>query len=516
MDGPAGSTLVERARQILARRQLIIASNRGPCTFKRHAGGECRPEKSPGGLATAMLAAAKEAHSAHWICVASSEDDRRIAEESATVALSLEDASLTVELLSLDEDVYQKGYNKIANPLLWFVFHNLWDLPRSPSFSDEYRDAWERGYVELNKAFADAISLACETSKDPLVMLQDYHLYLCPGMLRETGCKAQIVHFTHIPWPQPDSFRVLPMDIRARLLDCLLAADVVGFHGSRYVRNFLWTCEQVGGYEVDWKGWRVRAGDRWTSVGRYPISISEKDLLKEARRVQVRRRMRRLEAATASKRVIVRVDRVDPSKNVLRGFEAYRRLLQKHPGLAGKVVFVAMLCPSRESLPQYKAYRQAITRLAREINREFGNESWKPIRLSIKDDSFRSLAAMRLYDVLLVNPVVDGMNLIAKEGPCVNEKNGVLVLSENAGADDEMQRACLRINPFDVEETADALYEALNVSEDERADWAWMLRNTVSHNSSLKWLCHQVVDAEELRLSSSDKISTTSSGSPTR
>lgn len=501
--------------ELLADRRLIIASSRGPYTFLPQADGRLAVSRCGGGLVTAMMCVA-EASAATWICAASTPHDRAIAQREPSVGLPPGNPLFEMRLLPIAEDVYDRYYNVVANPLLWFIQHYLWDLMHEPAFDSSTLRAWTEGYVAFNETFAKAIAAECQTSNQALVMLQDYHLFLCPTMLRAHGCDARLIHFTHIPWPQPDYFRVLPVYMRSAILRGLLDADVVGFHTARYVQNFLWTCHQLGAGEVDFDCRRVVTERGVTHVRAYPISITADSIRALAASDDVQERLQPLSESVGNRKVIVRADRADPTKNVLRGFEAYRLLLRSHPELTGRVEFLAMLYASRTSIPQYRRYVSEIETLVESINSEFGTDNWQPIRLRIADDYHESLAAMCLYDVLLVNPVFDGMNLVAKEGPSINKRAGVLVLSENAGAFDEMSDACLGVNPFDCGQTADALYAALTMSERERTQRATRLREIVDRNDSVKWLYHQLKDADDLaEQASSSSRSTTSVGPST-
>lgn len=502
---------------LLAGRQLIIASSRGPYTFEPQPDGRIAISRCGGGLVTAMMCVA-EASAATWICAASTPHDRAMAEHDPCVGLPPGQPVFEMRLLPIAESAYESYYNIIANPLLWFIHHYLWDLSRQPSFDGSTKEAWRDGYVTFNETFADAIIETCGESPDVLIMLQDYHLFLCPAMLRSRGCEARLIHFTHIPWPAPDYFCVLPGYMRSAIIDGLLAADIVGFHTERYVQNFLWTCRQLGGYDVDFETQEVTTpAGRTTRVRAYPISIAVSSIKRLASTPDAEKRLAGLRKIVGGEKTVVRVDRADPTKNVLRGFTAYRMLFEAHPELIGKVRFLAMLYATRTGIEHYRRYLAEIQQLVAQINDALGSDEWQPIHLRIADDYYESLAAMRLYDVLLVNPVFDGMNLVAKEGPAINERDGVLILSENAGAYAEVSDACLAVNPFDCEQTAAALYQALTMGPDERATRAAILREVVGHNDSVKWLYHQLKDADDLAVASSPPSKPmTSSGPLTR
>jgi trehalose 6-phosphate synthase len=507
------SELPNELADLLGDRRLVIGSSRGPYTFLPQSDGRLAINRCGGGLVTAMMCVA-EASAATWVCAASSPHDRAMAEHDPRVALPPGNPSFEMRMLPIPEDVYDRYYNTIANPLLWFVQHYLWDLTREPSYDDTTLAAWNEGYVTFNEAFADAIAEECGSAPEPLVMLQDYHLYLCPAMLRARGCTAPLTHFTHVPWPGPEYFRVLPSYMRTPILEGLLSADIVGFHTQRYVQNFLWTCRQVGGYEVDFEKQQVESASGTTTVRAYPISISESTIRELAAADEVEDRMEALREVAGDATVIVRADRADPTKNVLRGFEAYRLMLRKHPELRGKVVFFAMLYATRTGIEHYRRYLAEIEDIVARVNQEFGTEEWRPIRLRIADDYFESLAAMRLCDVLLVNPVFDGMNLVAKEGPLISDRDCVLVLSENAGAYEEMGGACLAVNPFDCRQTAEALYEAITMDKEHRAERAAVLREIVSRNDSVKWLYHQLRDADEVANACNSRSKPTTASGP--
>ena len=197
-------------------------------------------------------------------------------------------------------------------------------------------------------------------------------------------------------------------------------------------------------------------------------------------------------------KTIMRVDRIEPTKNILRGFQAYTQMLDEHPELLGKVTFLAFLVPSRQALPRYQRYNAEVLKIIEEINSKYGSSEWTPIHAFFGNDRTRSLAAMQLYDVLLVNPIIDGMNLVAKEGPAVNRRNGVLVLSRTAGAFQQLGKASIPTSPTDVTETARALYEALTLSDDERATKAKLARQTVERYDLNTWLTRQISDINDL------------------
>ena len=355
-------------------------------------------------------------------------------------------------------------------------------------------NAWEQGYVRVNVSFADAVLEELEAQPDAAVFFHDYHLYLAPRIVREQAPDATLMHFVHIPWAQPDYWRVLPVGIRELVHDGLLANDVVGFHTKRWRRSFL---RSLRGHR--------RRGLRPQHVRRrVPGAVDPRRCGADLRRpLGVRRARGRRRGAgredrlveTRPERLILRVDRTDPSKNVVRGFQAYGLFLQAHPEFAGRVQMLALLDPSRQDIPEYAEYLGAIQRAARELNDRFRSEGWEPLVLLIEDDFAASVAAYKQFDVLLVNAIFDGLNLVAKEAPLVNERGGVLVLSENAGAHEELGEWALTVNPFDVEGQAEALHEALTMPAAERERRLAAIRAHVRAHDLAAWLDTQLAHA---------------------
>ncbi|HEX2181159.1 MAG TPA: trehalose-6-phosphate synthase [Rubrobacteraceae bacterium] len=475
--------------------RLVIVSNRGPVTFSRSEAGERTYSRGAGGLVTALNAVSRRGEDTVWIASAQGEEDARVAREGPE-PYEVED--LRVVLVEHDAEAYDLMYNHLANPLLWFVQHGLYDLPYSPTLGDDTRRAWEEGYVPVNRNFAGAVARTVEGEEAPLVLLHDYQLYMTPLFVRERlGPDAFVSLFVHIPWPESDYWRVLPQYVREGVLESLLAADVVAFHTRGYARNFAETAVRVLGVEYDAKKGAIHHEGREVWVRAYPISIDPAEFEELAGSEAV------LEQEKFVKRLpgklLLRVDRTDLSKNVVRGFQAYGRMLERHPEMAGEVTFLAQLQPSRTDVPEYAAYMEAVGRTAEEINERHGTESWRPIELFMEDNFPRSVAAYKNFDVLLVNAVRDGMNLVAKESVIVNERDGVLVLSENAGAHEELGEHALTVNPFDLDEQADAIYEALTMPQEERRRRAEALRETVRSNTIEDWVEAQMKDIAAYR-----------------
>ena len=452
------------SRGLLAhRRSLIVVSNRGPVTYARDAAGGRVEQRGAGGLVTALRGLVHQ-HDVTWIASATTDEDRLVAAE---------EGSDGVVLVAHDPAAYDGYYNVIANPLLWFVQHSLWGLGMRPELDETSHCAWHEGYVRINRSFADAVVAQLDNRPDATVFFHDYHLYLAPAFVREARPDAKLVHFVHIPWPV--DWSMFPAEWRRAVHTGLLSNDLVGFHTERWARNFLRSCDDVLG-----RGRRPR-------VSHHAISIDPTEFDELAVSEAVLEREASL-AAARPERLIVRVDRIDPSKNIVRGFHAFELLLERHSEWHGRVSMLALLDPSREQVPEYVAYREEIERAVSAVNERFGTAGWQPVDLRIGDDFPQSIAAYKQYDVLLVNAVYDGMNLVAKEGPLVNPRNGVLVLSENAGAYEELREWAIGVNPFDVLDQAEALHEALSMDVAERRRRAEALQAQVRGNDAAHWL----------------------------
>ena len=475
------------------RRSLIVVANRGPATFARDERGERVTRRGGGGLVTALRGLLAR-HDVTWIASAMSDEDRAVAAESggAAIAETARDGSpYRLRLIAHDPAAYDRYYNVVANPLLWFVQHYLWDLGRTPSLDPAVEAAWEDGYVRVNRAFAEAVVDELERDPGASVFFHDYHLYLAPQLVRAARPDARLQHFVHIPWPQPDYWHVLPAQMRRAVHEGILANDVVGFHTRRWRRNFLRCCAEFLGAECDDEAGTVAQGGRTVRVGANPISVDVAEFEELARSDAVLRAEREL-LRRRPERLVLRVDRTDPSKNIVRGFRAFELYLEQHADARGRVQMLALLDPSRQDVREYVEYLEAIEREVRRVNERFGGEGWTPIELRVEDDFPGSVAAYKQFDVLFVNAVFDGLNLIAKEAPLVNERNGVLVLSENAGSHEELGEHALTVNPFDVAGQARALADALALDEGERRRRLDAIRARVREHDVAAWLDHEL------------------------
>ncbi len=480
--------------ELLARRRLIIASNRGPVEYRIEPDGSLEAQRGSGGMVTALLAAARFVP-AIWVASAMTDGDRRAAEESGGSLLKVPDNEIYVRFVTVPQAVYQRHYYVFCNPLLWFIQHFMWNTPRTPNIGRAVYEAWENGYIPVNEAFSQAIiAEAKQQAEAPYVLLQDYHLYLAPAMVRNGVPDATILHFTHIPWPGPRYWGLMPEFMRRRIHESLCACDIVGLQTRGDVQNFLHCCEtMLEGAEVDYQTCIVQFRGQTTQVCAYPISIDAAGLLEFAQGPEVQEYRRRIEPLLGEQ-TIVRVDRSEPSKNIIRGLRAWELLLERLPEFRRKVNFLQFLVPSRSELGVYQTYTDEIFELVESINDHFGDVDWQPIRIFYEDNYPQAIAGMTFYDVLLVNPIIDGMNLVSKEGPLVNKGDGVLVLSEMAGSFEQLSDYALPVSPSDLEGTVRALQQALTMPPDERRRRAAALKRLVQEEDITFWLERQFRD----------------------
>jgi trehalose 6-phosphate synthase len=441
-------------------------------------------------------------HDVTWVASAMSDEDRVVAaEQGGSFAEETADgASYRLRLVSHDPAAYERFYNVLANPTLWFLQHYLWGLGEAPDFGPALHEAWTNGYVPVNEALAAAALQELDREPEAAVLFHDYHLYLAPGLVREALPGVVTSHFVHIPWPEPDYWHALPPELRVAVHEGLLANDVVGFHTERWRRAFLLAAERLLGASVDRDRGTVEHRGRRTRVVARPISVDAAEFERLRRDPAVLERETAL-AARRPEQLVLRVDRIDPSKNVVRGFHAFGLLLERHPELHGRVGMAALLAPSRQEIPQYAAYAAEVEAAAREVNERFGRDGWQPVDLDVADDFLRSVAGYKQFDVLLANPVFDGLNLVAKEAFLVNERDGVLVLSENAGVHEEIGDWALTVNPLDVSGQADALYAALTLDPAERRRRADAIREHVRTHDIHEWVDAQLADLDAVRSS---------------
>ncbi len=504
------------------RHRLLVASNRGPVTFRVADGGEFVARRGGGGLVTALGGLAR-VHDVTWISHVMGDGDEAMSESVG--GASFEEharggGSYQLRLVGQVDHTYERHYLEIANPLLWFLQHRLYGFGWDPTIDRATHAAWAC-YEQINERIAGALADELDVASDsdpvddpPFVMIHDYHLFLVPGMLREhlsrTGRTGPFVQFfLHIPWPDPGAWRALPRTWARSVCESLLECDVIGFQTPRDSENFLRTVHHFLGASVEFRTGTIRYMGAVTRVRTYPISVAVDEFEEHAASASVERLRTRIAAmrprtvdagGEATGKLIVRVDRTDPSKNIVRGFRAYALLLEEHPELHGTVAMFCQLDPSRQDITAYIDYLAQVKAAASAVNSRFATADWTPLHVNLDSNFQAGVAAYREYDVLFVNPVADGMNLVSKEGPLVNERDGVVVLSDQAGSYNELGPYVVTVNPFDIAQQADALLEALRMPAPERAERADALRKQVVESDVQAWMQAQLDDIAALRL----------------
>ncbi len=528
--------------------RLFVVSNRGPITFEDEpdAPGGLTAARGSGGLVTALADLGRHAP-VTWVACALTDADRRVAaalrtldthtdvgadavdrskvlppllrdghgsDAAADPASTLPETALEERLRvllaqtvpgqdlrlryeSMPADMYEAYYEVVANPFLWFLQHQMYGLPYEPNVDRRLTDAWRTGYRPANRLLAEAAVDAARDVRRPVFLLQDYHLYLAAERIRELRPDATILHFTHIPWPPAGIWQMIPQSMRRAVCEGLLAADIVGLQTDRYASHFLDTVASfVRDARVDPDGRTVRWRGRRIRVRSYPISVDPDGLAAfaaspavEERVLRIRERLERV----GNPSLIVRADRIEPSKNMLRGFLAFEDLLARRPDLGKRVRFIAVQAHTRATLPEYARYASAVREVVARIN-GLRDPDDQPIWIYDGSDYAMAIAALRMADVALVNPVVDGMNLVAKESVLVGERDPVLVLSETAGAAEQLAQDALTVAPADVIGTSEQLERALMMPREERHWRLRRLRASVRDEDIAWWLSRQLRD----------------------
>jgi trehalose 6-phosphate synthase len=458
----------------MAERPVVIVSNRGPVSF-RQVDGRLVARRGAGGLVSG-LAPIVAGTDAVWLAAALSDADRAAAAQGITDA-----EGLRVSLLDIDADLHRVSYDVVCNATLWFCLHGLFDLARRPRIDHRWREAWA-AYCAVNDAFADtAAEIAPEGAA---VLVQDYHLALVGPRLRQLRPDVRTVHFSHTPWCEPDGIRPLPDDVATLFVGGVAGHHASTFHTRRWASAFTSTSRAVLGTGAN------------PTVSVTPLGPDADDLVSVAASPACATARAELQETIGDRKLLVRVDRIELSKNVLRGFHAFDDLLSRYPEWRERVVFAALLYPSREGLAEYLAYRQEVEGLVTRLNEKWQTSTWTPILMKTTDDFPRSIAALQLADAVLVNPIRDGLNLVAMEAALVSERASSLILSTEAGAWERLGSAgAIGVNPFDVGATADAIHTALQLDDDERSRRHKGLHDAVAATTPRDWLRDQLAAA---------------------
>lgn len=489
----------EKIIDFLQDKNLIVVSNRGPAEFKKE-NDELVMKRGAGGLVSTLMPLLESLQGV-WIASAMTLEDAEVARQYPhhRVPIPQEDPDFWISFVLADKEEYKDYYSVISNPLLWFIQHYMWNTPYTPDIDDKTHKAWEKGYVYLNQKFADKVLEEAKRNKnEPLIMLQDYHLYICPSYIREKQKDLFLSQFIHIPWPQPEYFNILPDYMKKAILEGLLSNNILGFHIKRYADNFLLTCNDYS-FEVDFKDSIVYHKENPTYVRNYPISVDYDGIKNLADSADVKKKEELIKKIKGDKYLFYRTDRTDLSKNIIRGFKAYDLFLEKHPELKGEVQFLVTGKPSRQQIKNYTDYFDSIKDIIDHINSKHGDNDWKPIESIFKADYPLVVAAFKNYDCMIVNPIADGMNIVPKEASVVNQNKGTVILSKTAGSYEELKDHVIAVNPFDISQTADAYYAALN-QDPQRKIYHWKALQEIAANRSIyDWISEQFEDIKELK-----------------
>ncbi|MFN8034510.1 MAG: trehalose-6-phosphate synthase [Acidimicrobiia bacterium] len=454
---------------------MIVVSHRGPFTFTEEPDGSLARRPGAGGVASALAPLLARRSGTRWIAAAIGDGDREAAAAGPQTVDGIE-----LHLLALEPRLHRRHYDVVSNATLWFLHHGLFDLPRRPRFDARFREAWQ-AYEQVNAAFADEIC-ACAAPGE-IVLVQDYQLAMVPALARACRPDLRATLFQHTPFCGPQSVRVLPEYASGALLGAM-ASVPVGFHTQRWARAYEASAREILGddHPIEPAFWASLGPDveMLRAMTATPDAVAARD---------------RFAAVVGERQVILRTDRIEPSKNIVRGFLSFDLLLEERPEWRDRVVFLALLYASRETLAEYQWYRREVVQAAESVNRRWATPSWQPIVLETDDDFARSLAGMQRYDVLLVNPVKDGLNLVAKEGPLLNERDGVLCLSREAGAYAELGEAALPLHPYDLEQCAATLHAALTMTPAERSAHATRVRELAASRDPSRWLADLMAQA---------------------
>jgi trehalose 6-phosphate synthase len=489
----------DKILEFLKDKNLIVVSNRGPVEFYKY-NSEIEMKRGAGGLVSTLLPL-MEALNGVWIASAMTPGDIEIAKRypENRVPIPEEDPLFWVPFVVVDPDQYECYYSTISNPLLWFVQHYMWNSPYTPEIDDKIHQAWDEGYKYVNQKFAEKVLAESKRNdKEPLIMLQDYHLYLCPTYIRKKMKKTFLSQFIHIPWPQSEYFSILPEYMKKAIIEGLLSNNLLGFHIPRYVTNFIQTCEEYVD-EVDYNEGIIWHKGQATHVKSYPISVDYEGIREMAISEEVSEKEKLIKEIKGDCFLFYRTDRADLSKNIIRGFQAYELFLHKYPQYHGKVKFLTTGKPTRQQIREYYDYYYDIIDIIEDINVKYGNDDWKPIKLIFKADYKLVVAAFKNYDCMIVNPIADGMNIVPKEASAVNQKQGIIILSDKAGCFEELKDHVLAVNPYDISQTAEAYHNAIKMDKNERYERFENLQKIVAQRTVYHWISEQFEDIEKIK-----------------
>jgi trehalose 6-phosphate synthase len=471
-------SLQELIKEKMADYLFIVVSNRQPYVhvFKK---GKIECQRGAGGVITALDPVMQACHGL-WVAHGNGDADREVTDEKGKIKVPPEKHSYTLKRVWLTKEEVQGHYYGYSNEALWPLCHMAFNRPI-------FREEDWKYYVQVNEKFANAILEEVGDQK-AFVFIQDYHLALLPKFLRRCSSQLIIAHFWHIPWPNYDVFRICPN--KQEILEGLLSNDLLGFHIHYFCDNFFEAVDREIQCKIDRERYSVVRGEHETIIRPYPISVDFEGLDEFSKSPQVKKSMKALskEYRLSGKKVLLGLDRIDYSKGIPERLLAVDRLLEKHPELKEKIVFIQMGELSRIHIPKYKSLNDEINALVEQINWKHSTDSWNPIIMVRRHLAFHELLAFyQIGDLCIVSSLHDGMNLVAKEFLSSRwDEQGMLVLSQFTGAARELTEAIL-INPYDREHFAESIYQAIVLSKDEIKKRLTKLRRIVQQNNIYRW-----------------------------
>jgi trehalose 6-phosphate synthase len=473
----------------LAGDQVLVVSNREPYIHDKKDDGSIKVRRPASGLVTAVEAVMR-ACSGTWIAHGAGSADRETVDREDHVPVPPDNPSYTLRRVWLTEEEEKGYYYGFANEGLWPLCHIAHVRP-------VFRTSDWNEYVKVNRRFADAVIREAR-SDNPVVLVQDYHFALLPRMVREALPKATIITFWHIPWPNSESFGICPW--REEILEGMLGSTILGFHTPFHRKNFLDTVDRYLETRIEAEASTISYGGELTQVEDYPISIAWPEYADTVPVEQARTDIRQLLGVPADHLLGFGVDRLDYTKGILERFQAVERMLELHPGMIGNFSFVQIAAPSRSELEEYMNFEERVRKLAMRINSRFGNEHYQPIVLKIEHHDQNELQRyFRASEVCMVTSLHDGMNLVAKEFIAArDDERGVLVLSQFTGAARELHEALI-VNPYHIEQGAEALYRGLVMPPVEQRERMRSMRDRVRYFNVYRWAGHMLLDAARLR-----------------
>ncbi len=464
---------------------LLVCSHRGPYTYEE-VDGRLERRRGSGGLVTALSALLRGGSEVSWLACALSDRDREVANGRAV------GGGVSTRLLDIRCEEHRRFYDDACVTGLGFIFHGLVDQTYTPTFDARFSAGWA-AYKEVNHMYAAA---AAWWARDRPILVEDYHLMLVADSLHDIGHtrRGPLAYFHHVPWCSPAYFALLPRKVRAEILAKILAFDTIGFHARRWAREFL-ACVDSFLPEARCEPHVVRWRGREVSIVVAPAQVDVSEVRKIVTGAAAERWRRKISRLVGPRQLVIRVDRVDLWKNIVRGFQAFERMVMDKA--ADDVTFLALLAKSRMHIPEYKRYFAACMREAARINERLDRGGRRAVRVLLAEDTSdyaRALAGLSLADVVVVNSTSDGLNLVAKESAIAGDGRSRLVLSETTGVHDEIGRWAYGVNPFDIEETASALARALSEN-----DTRLGLRNAVNNDSPDAWVHRRLAAAVAAR-----------------